>query len=227
MNFLEVTTFLALLLNIKTIVVYLILLLFLIDLAKADSYNKIARILKIILYPILLIMNIYYKKFNIGLLFAALLINGVTFIGIEPYKKGFARAVEFFEETKPTNLYLFNGDAREFIELMDFSVNFIRIHFPDPWPKKRHTKRRLISKQFLKTLSKILCSDGLVQIVTDSKIYQMHIDEVLEHQQLFETTNSFPISYQVSTFHKKGLNKGHTIKEYNLKLITPCNQTSG
>ena len=75
MNFLEVTTFLALLLNIKTIVVYLILLLFLIDLAKADSYNKIARILKIILYPILLIMNIYYKKFNIGLLFAALLIN--------------------------------------------------------------------------------------------------------------------------------------------------------
>ena len=49
MNFLEVTTFLALLLNIKTIVVYLILLLFLIDLAKADSYNKIARILTIIL----------------------------------------------------------------------------------------------------------------------------------------------------------------------------------
>ena len=150
----------------------------------------------------------------------------VTFIGIEPYKKGFARAVEFFEEAKPTNLYLFNGDAREFIELMDFSVNFIRIHFPDPWPKKRHTKRRLISKQFLKTLSRILCSDGLVQIVTDSKIYQIHIDEVLEHQQLFEATNSFPISYQVSTFHKKGLNKGHTIKEYNLKLITPCNQTS-
>ena len=84
MNFLEVTTFLALLLNIKTIVVYLILLLFLIDLAKADSYNKIARILKIILYPILLIMNIYYKKFNIGLLFAALLINGVTFYFILP-----------------------------------------------------------------------------------------------------------------------------------------------
>ena len=84
MNFLEVTTFLALLLNIKTIVVYLILLLFLIDLAKADSYNKIARILKIILYPILLIMNIYYKKFNIGLLFAALLINGVAFYFILP-----------------------------------------------------------------------------------------------------------------------------------------------
>ena len=84
MNFLEATTFLALLLNIKTIVGYLILLLFLIDLAKADSYNKIARILKIILYPILLIMNIYYKKFNIGLLFAALLINGVTFYFILP-----------------------------------------------------------------------------------------------------------------------------------------------
>ena len=72
----------------------------------------------------------------------------VTFIGIEPYKKGFARAVEFFEETKPTNLYLFNGDAREFIELMNFSVNFVRIHFPDPWPKKNTRKEGLFPSNF-------------------------------------------------------------------------------
>ena len=63
--------------NLKTILVYLILILFLIDLAKADSYNKIARIIKILLFPLLFVFNIHYKKINVGLLFAALLVNGI------------------------------------------------------------------------------------------------------------------------------------------------------
>ena len=71
---------LGLLLNLKTILIYLILILFLIDLAKADSYNKIARIIKILLFPLLIIFNIHYKKINVGLLFAALLVNGITFL---------------------------------------------------------------------------------------------------------------------------------------------------
>ena len=150
--------------------------------------------------------------------------KATTFIGIEPYKKGFARAVEFFEEKKPANLHLYNGDAREYIEKMDFKVKYIRIHFPDPWPKRKHSKRRLISQQFLKEVSSILCLNGLVQIVTDSKSYQLYIEDVLEHQSLFESVNLFPISYEESTFHAKGLMKGHKIKEYNLKLITPCSQ---
>ena len=54
----------GMLLTIKTIVVYLILVLFLIDLARADSYNKIARIIKILLFPLLLIFNVHYKKIN-------------------------------------------------------------------------------------------------------------------------------------------------------------------
>ena len=74
------------------------------------------------------------------------------FIGIEPYKKGFARAVEFYEKEKPKNLFLYNGDAREFLEIIDYEVSFVRIHFPDPWPKKKHIKRRLISKNFLHLL---------------------------------------------------------------------------
>tara|TARA_Y100001970_G_scaffold75094_1_gene95160 strand:+ start:5218 stop:5754 length:537 start_codon:yes stop_codon:yes gene_type:complete len=66
-------------LRVKEIIVYLILILFLIDLARADNYNKIARIIKILLFPLLIIFNIHYKKINIGLLFAAMLINGITF----------------------------------------------------------------------------------------------------------------------------------------------------
>ena len=76
-----------------------------------------------------------------------------TFIGIEPYKKGFARAVEFFEEKKPANLHLYNGDAREYIEKMDFKVKYIRIHFPDPWPKKSIPRGDLYPKIFLRKLA--------------------------------------------------------------------------
>ncbi|MFL2486836.1 MAG: hypothetical protein ACJ0G2_00770, partial [Gammaproteobacteria bacterium] len=73
------TTFFDMLMVVKTIFVYLILILFLIDLSRADSYNKIARIIKILLFPLLLIFNVHYKKINIGLLFAAFLINFISF----------------------------------------------------------------------------------------------------------------------------------------------------
>tara|TARA_B100000965_G_scaffold334937_1_gene300597 strand:+ start:1235 stop:1771 length:537 start_codon:yes stop_codon:yes gene_type:complete len=73
------------LLTVKTILVYLILILFLIDLAKASKYNKIARIIKIILFPLLIIFNVHYKKVNVGLLFSALLMNGVAFYLITPF----------------------------------------------------------------------------------------------------------------------------------------------
>ena len=78
------TVIFGMLLTIKEIVVYLILVLFLIDLAKADSFNKIARIMKILLFPLLLIFNVHYKKINIGLLFAALLINFISFYVLLP-----------------------------------------------------------------------------------------------------------------------------------------------
>tara|TARA_Y100001980_G_C14414284_1_gene207026 strand:+ start:69 stop:683 length:615 start_codon:yes stop_codon:yes gene_type:complete len=139
------------------------------------------------------------------------------FIGIEPYKKGYARALEFFDLHKPNNLYLFNGDAREFLHKMSFKADFVRIHFPDPWPKKKHKKRRLISKDFLTLLHKNISSIGKIEILTDSFIYQKHIDEILRKQKLFESIRKFEISFSISSFHKKALDKRHKIKKYMLK----------
>ena len=138
------------------------------------------------------------------------------FIGIEPYKKGFARAVEFYEINKPENLFLYNGDAREFLEAIDYEVSFVRIHFPDPWPKKKHIKRRLISHNFLHLLDQNISKTGKIEIITDSKIYQNHIDDVLHKQKIFKYTDSFEISYEISTFHNKALRNGHKIKRYIL-----------
>ena len=138
------------------------------------------------------------------------------FIGLEPYKKGFARAVEIYEKEKPKNLFLYKGDAREFLEAIVYKVSFIRIHFPDPWPKKKHIKRRLISPTFLQLLDQKILEEGKIEIITDSKIYQDHIETVLYEQKLFKQIESFEIPFEVSTFHKKGLQKGHEIKRYIL-----------
>ena len=95
------TTFFDMLMVIKTIVVYLILVLFLIDLSRADSYNKIARIIKILLFPLLLIFNVHYKKINIGLLFSAFLINFISFYILLPgYDLGTIFNFSLFQTTK-------------------------------------------------------------------------------------------------------------------------------
>lgn len=141
------------------------------------------------------------------------------FIGIEPYKKGFARAVEFYERHKPDNLFLFNGDAREYIDSVKCKISFIRIHFPDPWPKKKHIKRRLISKEFLNFIHKKTKKGCKIEIITDSKIYQDHIKDLLVAQKIFAITNNFEISNEMSTFHRKGLQKGHRIERYILIKI--------
>lgn len=95
------TVYFGILMTIKSIVVYLILILFLIDLSRADTYNKIARVIKILLFPLLFVFNIHYKKVNVGLLFAALLINFVSFYIMLPgYDLGTIFNFSIFQTTK-------------------------------------------------------------------------------------------------------------------------------
>ncbi len=145
--------------------------------------------------------------------------ENIVFIGVEPYKKGFAKAVEFYEKEQPNNLFLHNGCAIEYLNAAKKKFDYIRIHFPDPWPKKKHSKRRLISKSFLQLLKTKIKKEAQIQIVTDSASYQAHIEQIIgEQDQFCRSSKPFPITYHISTFHKKGLNKGHKIKEYNLEF---------
>ena len=106
---------------------------------------------------------------------------------------------------------------REFFEETKYKIDFIRIHFPDPWPKKRHAKRRLITKDFLLTSYDLLKKGGSIEIITDSSIYQRHLEELISDQSYFKKIKDFPITCQISTFHKKAIEKGHTVKKYVLK----------
>ena len=65
-------------------------------------------------------------------------------------------------------------------------------------------------------LNQKILETGKIEIITDSKTYQKHIENVLNEQKLFKQIDSFEISYEISTFHNKGLKKGHEIRRYVL-----------
>ena len=71
----------------------------------------------------------------------------------------------------------------------------------------------------IKKVNKKISKKGKIEIITDSKIYQDHIEEILYEQKIFKQIDSFEISYEVSTFHRKGLKKGHEVKRYVLTKI--------
>ena len=103
----------------------------------------------------------------------------IGFIGCEPFIEGMAKALGQIEDGGLTNVRLHMDDARPVIaSLQDQSIARVFILFPDPWPKKRQQKRRLIQPDFLDGLARILKPGGQVRFATDVKSYA---DEALYH----------------------------------------------
>jgi tRNA (guanine-N7-)-methyltransferase len=90
------------------------------------------------------------------------------FIGVEPFLNGVASCLRHIEESGVTNICLHHGDARDLIaRLPDASLDLVYILFPDPWPKARHHKRRLIQPAFLDALARVLKPGGEARFATD------------------------------------------------------------
>lgn len=94
------------------------------------------------------------------------------FIGCEPFIEGMAKALVGVEDNGLANVRLWMDDARTLIDsLTDASVDQVFILFPDPWPKKRQQKRRLIQPAFLQSLHRILSPGARVRFATDVASY--------------------------------------------------------
>jgi len=95
------------------------------------------------------------------------------FIGVEPFIDGMAKALVGVEERGLVNVRLRHGDARELVErIAAESLDRIMILFPDPWPKTRHWKRRIISADFVRHCARILKPGGRLRFATDVASYQ-------------------------------------------------------
>ena len=117
-----------------------------------------------------------------------------NFLGIEIRRKYLRKALERIEKRPLPNVRLITGEAFTFMEecLSAESLTVIHLYFPDPWPKKRHHKRRLFSPDFLKLVHKTLVPGGKLLVATDHKDYWEHITEVLDGQDFLEQCDAVP-----------------------------------
>ena len=106
----------------------------------------------------------------------------VNFIGIEMYSSVLIRALQKMEEEELSNLKFLRIDARTLPECFGTGeVDRIYLNFSDPWPKDRHAKRRLTSRQFLARYDQVLKSDGIIEFKTDNRpLFDFSLEEAKE-----------------------------------------------
>lgn len=98
----------------------------------------------------------------------ALVNPNINYIGIEKYDSPLVNAVKLLQDVNITNLKLICFDALHIDEIFDKEIDKIYLNFSDPWPKKRHEKRRLTSKQFLDKYEKLFKNEKRIQMKTDN-----------------------------------------------------------
>ena len=105
----------------------------------------------------------------------------VNFFGIEWARWFWRYASDRLRRHNCTNARTVRAEALYFLTefVLDESLSVIHVYFPDPWPKKRHHKRRLIQQPFLRQAERVLVPGGRLQIVTDHKGYFEQMEQVV------------------------------------------------
>lgn len=122
----------------------------------------------------------------------------VNFIGIESSRKYYRKGSRKVQRAKLCNIRLVWGEASHFLTryVLDNSLRNVYINFPDPWPKRRHAKRRLLKPQFVTVLAQKLETRGQVEIATDVEAYSTQMQEVFRPNERYEM-----LAYQTSNHH--------------------------
>jgi len=142
-----------------------------------------------------------------------------NYIGIEVHKPGIGKLLWEIEKRNLKNIKIIEYDAVLVLEKMipHNSLDGIHIFFPDPWPKKKHNKRRLIKRPFTDTLAKCLKKGGYIFMVTDWEDYaDSALFELTSTEGLLNSCGGFapPQSWRPMTrFEQKGREKNHEIRE--------------
>lgn len=147
----------------------------------------------------------------------------INYVGIEMYDSVLLRALQKMEEREngieaPHNLFFMRMDARELpLVFNPEEVDRIYLNFSDPWPKERHAKRRLTSRQFLERYDAILAKDGTVEFKTDNReLFDFSVEEVKE-----AGWKLLACTYDLH--HDKELNRGNVMTEYEEKFSSVGN----
>ena len=144
-----------------------------------------------------------------------------NFIGIEVHTPGIGALLLAAAQQQVKNLRVFNGDAITFLNqyIRDNTLSKIQIFFPDPWPKLRHQKRRLIQTDFVNLLVSKLKDEGYLHLATDWQDYAEHmlrvIDQIPSLINCAGDNQYLPHRHGrlLTKFEQRGLQLGHSVKD--------------
>lgn len=143
-----------------------------------------------------------------------------NYIGIEMYDSVLLRAVQKLEQSDENlpNLYFIRMDARNLPEVFGKEeVDRIYLNFSDPWPKDRHAKRRLTSRQFLERYDQILTKEGQVEFKTDNRpLFEFSLEEI-------QAAGWKLLAHTFDLHHDEDMIKGNVMTEYEEKFSSAGN----
>ena len=138
------------------------------------------------------------------------------FIAVEVHKPGIGKLMARIEELELSNIRIIEGDAHPILRTMiaDGSLDGVHLFFPDPWPKKRHNKRRIVNERFLELIAPKIKKDGFIHIATDWVPYAEYIQEVFAPSALFTGGEvDRPEWRPVTRFEGQGITKDHQVTD--------------
>lgn len=136
----------------------------------------------------------------------------INYIGIEKYDSPLVSAVKKLEDIKINNLKLICFDASFIEELFDKEISKIYLNFSDPWPKKRHAKRRLSSIEFLKKYDNIFKNQKVIEMKTDNdELYEYSIESFLNNDYEILKTDTNYFDKYTTEYEDKFINLGKNI----------------
>lgn len=149
------------------------------------------------------------------------------FIGIEVYTAGVGQLLSLIEEQQISNLRVMQHDAIDVLSQMipPASLDRVQLFFPDPWPKKRHHKRRIVKTDFLDLIASRITPGGIFHMATDWEHYAMEALSRLEAHPRFRnisTENGFvprPESRPLTKFERRGQRLQHGVWDMMFECI--------
>lgn len=145
--------------------------------------------------------------------------SGSNFIGIDFYHKGIRKIMTRIKNLQLENIRIVYGDIRSKISILcqDGELETVYINFPDPWPKKRHIKRRLIKPEFINQLAQKLGLEGSAYLATDSESYAYEMLDYFNAETLFQNLDDNQgfikerIDLPKSKYEKNFINAGEKV----------------
>ena len=146
----------------------------------------------------------------------------IDYLGVEVHEPGIGHLLLLLEKAGSTNVRVIARDAAEVVrELGDGSIDAVNLFFPDPWPKKRHHKRRLVQPPFVAEIARVLKADGLFHVATDWADYAEHARAVIAAEVRLAAEKSDedlchnPLAFRPPTkFERRGRRLGHDVVDF-------------